>query len=84
MEFNLNKIDPNVLGQFKLIKSDDGIWLIRAENQYIETIICIIRTSKNYYTAVSFCKGKTTVRSFGTLEEISSYIKLNYCRSILQ
>ena len=29
MDFNLNKIDPNVLGQFKQIKSDDGVWLVR-------------------------------------------------------
>ena len=30
MEFNLNKIDPNVLGQFKQIKCNDGsVWLVR-------------------------------------------------------
>lgn len=29
MDFNLNKIDPNVLGQFKQVKSDNGLWLVR-------------------------------------------------------
>ena len=27
MKFNINLIDPNVLGQFNQIKTEDGLWL---------------------------------------------------------
>lgn len=108
MKFNINKIDPVVLGQFKLINTEDGLWLFRfksdepanvmistvkrdwretqsfsvnvgREDRTIETIISILRTSANYYTVNGTIKGQTKSQRCGSIEDVSNYIKENFC-----
>ena len=111
MKFNINKIDPVVLGQFKLIYTEEGLWLFRfksdepacvrvseikrsfreeqtfsvlvdREDRTIETIVCVLRTSANYYTINGVINGKTKSQRCTSIEEFSNYIKENFCRNL--
>ena len=100
-----------VLGQFKLINTEDGLWLFRFKNdepasviisdikrdwretqtlsvnvgredRTIETIVSILRTSANYYTINGVINGKTKSQRCTSIEEVSNYIKENFCRNL--
>lgn len=48
MKFNINLIDPNVLGQFNQIKTEDGLWLYQfVDNDAPE--ISISKIEKDYW-----------------------------------
>ena len=112
MEFRVNKIDPNVLGQFKQIKSDEGLWLVRfkedkpanvtlsgvktdwqgnqsiaveisRENREIDAIVSIARSSTNYYTVSGIYKGKTKSQRCSSIDDVSNYLKQNFCKTLL-
>ncbi len=111
MKFNINKIDPVVLGQFKLINTEDGLWLFRFKNdkpawiriseikrsfreeqsfsvcvdredRTIETMVCVLRTSANYYTVNGVINGETKSQRCANIESVSNYIKENFCRNL--
>lgn len=112
MNINLNKFDPNVLGQFKQVKSDEALYLIRfkdekpmhvkveskeidwrgnqsvkieigRENRELEAIVIIERMSANYYAVIGVYRGKHKSQRFKSIEEISNFLKQNFCKTLL-
>lgn len=85
MNINLKKIDPDVLINFKQVESDKDVWLIRFKNeQEIEAIVNISRTSANYYLVIGVYRGKSKSQRFCNVEEISNYLKQNFCKTLLE
>ena len=114
MQISLNKIDPNVLGQFRYnILDDESLVLVRydsekpphvafnsaeggypgsqcfgftvyPEDRTINCIIQVYRSSKNCYIILASDKTKTTYKRCGTVQQVSDFIKANYCRTLMQ
>lgn len=49
----------------------------------VEAIVYIERTSANYYSVIGIYAGKTKNKKFNNLEDVSNYIKLNFCKNLL-
>ena len=114
MQISLNKIDPNVLGQFRYnVLDDDSLVLVRFDSEkppYVSfksgeadypgsqsfgfvvypedrTINCIIqisRTSSNWYVIMASDKTRTQFKRVSTVQAVSDFIKVNYCRTLMQ
>lgn len=85
MNINLNKISPDVLINFNQVESDEGVWLIRFEKEKeVEAIVNISRTSANYYLVIGVYRGKSKSQRFCNVEEISNYLKQNFCKTLLE
>lgn len=54
------------------------------ESRTIETIVCIMRTSANYYTVNGYKKGKTFSKRCSNIEDVSNYIKTNFCKTLIK
>lgn len=54
------------------------------ENRELDAIVGIVRSSPNYYTVHGFYKGKTKIQKCASMEEISNFIKLNFCKNLIQ
>ena len=66
-------------------KGNQSIFVnVGRENREIDAIVGIIRSSPNYYTVHGFYKGKTKIKKCASTEDVSNFIKLNFCKNLIQ